>query len=192
MKFRLNKGLQKECEGIAEADGMNREQKVVVSGGDSPIGRKLNCVEMFNLATGNWTPLQPMKEGREGASSVVYNDQLFIIGGWVNNEGVAKSMGKLSLNAVHVDQSIPWENVPAELPRKLAGHCSVVYNGRLIVIGGYDGDKRACSDSITEVSLVPPYTSKLLATMPQTRCRHGFAIFGDKIVVVGGRELGGA
>ncbi len=106
------------------------------------------------------------------------------------HESVAKSMEKLSLNAVHVDQSIPWENVPAKLPRKLAGHCSVVYNGRLIMIGGYDANKGACSDSITEISLVPPYTSKLLATMPQTRCRHCVAIFGDKIVIVGGRESG--
>jgi hypothetical protein len=159
---------------------MDREPKVVVAGGvNHPRG--LNSVEMFSLSTGTWTLLQPMKECREGASSVVYNNQLFVIGGYV------KSMEKLSLNAVHVDQSIPWENVPAVLPGKLAGHCSVVYNGRLVVFGGYHG---AFSDSITEISLVPPYTIKPLATMPQTRYRHGVAIFGDKIVIVGGLESG--
>ena len=55
--------------------------------------------------------------------------------------------------------------------------CSVVYNGRLIIIGGFDEDKFNYSDSI-EISLVPPYTSKLLATMPQRRGYHGVAIFG--------------
>ncbi len=166
--------------GIAEADGMDREPKVVVAGGvNHPRG--LNSVEMFSLSTGTWTLLQPMKECREGASSVVYNNQLFVIGGYV------MSTEKLSLNAVHVDQSIPWENVPAKLPGKLAGHCSVVYNGRLVVFGGFDG---AFSDSITEISLVPPYTIKPLATMPQTRYRHGVAIFGDKILIVGGLESG--
>jgi hypothetical protein len=57
----------------------------------------------------------------------------------------------------------------------------------LIVIGGYDGSKRAFSDSITEISLVPPYTSKLLATMPQARYLHGVAMFADKIFILGGR-----
>ena len=169
--------------GVAEADGMGRELKVVVAGGCN--GKRLNSVEVFCLSTETWTPLQPMREGREGASSVIHNNQLFVTGGFV------KSMEKLLLNVVHVDHSIPWENVPAELPKQLAGHCSVVYNGRLIVIGGYDRTgKDAYSDSITEISLVPPYASKLLATMPQRRCYPGVAIFGDKILIIGGRESG--
>ena len=97
-------------------------------------------------------------------------------------------MEKLSLNAVQADQSIPWENIPAVLPGRLSGHRSLVYNGRLIVIGGFDNDKAGIvySNSITEISLVPPYTSKLLATMPEGRYHHGVAIFGDKILIVGG------
>ena len=171
--------------GIAEAGGIDREREVVIAGGENVDG-DLNSVEMFNLLTGTWTLLQPMKEHREGASLVVYNNQLFVMGGWCN-----KTMEKLSLNAVQADQSIPWEIVPAELPGRLVGHCSVVYNGRLIVIGGLDVDKMgAYSDSITEISLVAPYTSKLLTTMAQRRYRHGVAIFGDKILIVGGRENG--
>ena len=166
--------------GIAEADGMDREPKIVVAGGSQR--RTLNSLEMFSLSNGTWTPLQPMNKCRYGASSVVYNNHLFVMGGYV------KSIEKLSLNAVHVDQSIPWENVPAELPRQLAGQGSVVYNGRLIVIGGYKADEAEYSDSITQISLVPPYTSKLLVTMPQRRCHVGVVIFGDKIVIVGGRD----
>jgi hypothetical protein len=128
-----------------------------------------------------------MKEDRHGASSVVYNNQVFVIGGVDQSRRGIKSIEKLSLNAVQVDQSITWENVLAELPEPLYGHCSVVYNGRLIVTGGYDDSKLAYSDSITEISLVPPYTSKLLATMPQARYHHGIAMFGDKILILGGR-----
>ncbi len=36
--------------------------------------------------------------------------------------------------------------------------------------------KGAFSGSITEISLVPPYTSKLLATMPQRRWFHGVVL----------------
>ncbi len=164
--------------GIAEADGMDREPKVVVAGGWN--GKRLNSVEMFNPATQTWTLLQPMRHQRSSVSSVVYNNQFIVIAGNI------KSIEKLSLNAVQAVHSIPWETFPAQLPKWLSGHCSVVYNGRLIVIGGYDTNE--CSDSITEISLVPSYTSKLLATMPQKRWLHGVAIFGDKIVIVGGSE----
>ena len=161
--------------GIAQGGGEDREPKTVIAGGSG-----LNSVEMFSLATKTWTQLQPMKENRSEASSVVYNNQIVVTG------GANKSMEKLSLNAVQVDQSIQWENVLAKLPRRLSGHRSVVYNGQLIVIGGFDYGTRAYSNSITEISLVPPYTSKLLATMSEGRYHPGVAIFGDKIFIVGG------
>ncbi len=172
--------------GIAEADEMDTDPKVVIAGGENN-GVELNSVEMFSLSTQTWTPLQPMKECRGGASSVVYNNQVVVTGG-LDNDGRTKSMERLSTNAVQADQSITWKKHTAELPGHLEGHCSVVYNGRLIVIGGFDEDKGVCSVGITEVSLVPPCTTKLLATMPQARWYHGVAIFGDKIIIFGGRH----
>ena len=174
---------EKMKKGIAEDDRMNREPMVVIAGGKTGI-RSLNSVEMFSLATGTWTPLQPMKNTRSEASSVVYNDEILVTG------GEDKFMKKLSLNAVQVDQSTAWENVLAELPGWLIGHRILVHNGRLVAIGGYDRDKDEYSDSITEISLVPPYLRKLLATMPQGRYLHGAVIFDDKILIVGGRESG--
>ena len=170
---------------IAEGGRMKREPKVVIAGGSSG-STTLSSVEMFSLTNGTWTRLKKMKERRLGASSVVYNDNIFVSGGYCGKW--LKSIEKLSLNAVQADKSIPWENVPVELRGMLVGHCSEVYNGRLIVIGGYDGDNSTYSDRISEISLVSPYTSKLLTTMPQRRCYHGVAIFGDKIFIVGGRE----
>ena len=174
--------------GIAEADGMEREPKIIVAGGQNVQG-SLNSVEMFGLSNGAWTPLQLTKEHRDAASSVVYNNQILIIGGYSNGRGI-KSMEKLLMNAFHVDQSITWEAVPAELPGRLYGHRAVVHNGRLIVVGGCDSVKRAFSGNITEVSLVPPYTSKVLAAIPQTRWLHGAVLLGCEIVILGGREDG--
>ena len=177
---------EQECakKGIAEADGMEREPKIVVAGGQN-VQESLNSVEMFSLSNGAWTPLQQTKQRRNAAFSVVYNNHILVIGGYSNGRGI-KSMEKLLMNAVHVDQSITWEEVPAELP--LYGHRAVVHNGRLVVVGGYDGSKRTVSGNITEVSLVSPYTSKVLAAMPQTRYLHGAVLFGCEIVILGGRK----
>ena len=173
--------------GIAEAaDGMDREPKVVIVGGKSEKC-VLNSVEMFSLTNGTWTPLKEMKERRRGASSIVHNNHIFVSGGFTGTNWLT-SVEKISLNAVQVEKCIPWENALTELPGRLVGHCSVVCNGQIIVIGGYDRDKNVYSDSITEISLLPPYTGKLLATMPQRRGFHGVAVFGDKILIVGGEK----
>ena len=157
---------EKMKKGIAEAvSGMEREPKVVIAGGFSEKG-VLNSVEMFSLTNGTWTPLKQMKECRWGASAVVYNDHIFVTGGRAAGFGnYLKSIEKLSLNAVQFDISTPWENVLVELPGPLSHHCSVVYNGQLIVIGGYYAHQCEYSNSIIEISLAPPYTCKGVGTM---------------------------
>ena len=169
--------------GIAEADTIDREPKVVVVGGRNG-SRSLRSVEMFSVSNTTWTTLQQMKESRSGASVVVCNNQIIVNGGYVSTCGT-KSIETLPLNAVHVDQSITWEKFITELPVPLYGHCGVVYNGQLILVGGRNN---TMIDGITEVSLVPPYTSKVLATMPQTRWYHSSAVLGNKIVIVGGTQ----
>ena len=174
--------------GIAEGGGMESEPKVVVAGGND--GRhELNSAEMFSLRNLTWASLKQMKECRQGASSVVYNDHIYVTGGSNGMMSWLDSVEKLSLNAVQVDERVVWENVPVELPGRLIGHRSVVYNGRMIVIGGFEGGT-AYSDRITEISLVPPCGSELVANMPERRGHHGVAIFGDKILIVGGRKSG--
>ena len=176
----------KKGKGSAEADETVSEPKVVVLGGENEIGR-LNSVEIFKLSRRIWSLLQPLKYSRSGASSVIYKNQVLVTGGFISGRG-SKSMEKISLNAVQVARPLVWENFPAELPSPLHGHSNVVHEERLIVIGGNDSDKNAYSDSITEVSLVPPYTSKLFATMPETRWCHSVALFDDKIVILGGTQ----
>ena len=181
---------EKMKKGIAEAvTGMEREPKVVIAGCCSDKG-VLNSVEMFSLTNGTWKLLKQMKECRRGASAVVHNDHIFVTGGFADHGNYLKSIEKLSLNAVQVDISTPWESILVELPRPLSGHCSVVYNGQLIVIGGFDAHNYEYSNSIIEISLAPPHTCKRVGTMSQKRGYHGFAIFGDKILIVGGTENG--
>ena len=176
---------QKPKKRNAEAFKICREPRLVITGGEGDE-EILNSAKMFNPEYGTWVLLQSMNEYRCDASSVVHQNHFVVMGGITMN-GATASVEKLSLHTVESDQSQPWENVDAELPGKLIGHCSVVYNGRLMVIGGFDQDKGAYANSITEISLVPPYSNQLLATMSQRRCYHGAALFGDKILIVGGK-----
>ena len=160
----------------------NLKPSVVVAGGWSS-----RSVEMFDWAKETWSPLQPMKECRLGASSFVYKDQLTVTGGSTGFK-LTDNMERMEINPnMHSTQ---WFDFPAKLPNTLHAHstCSVVYNERLITIGGYEGS--AYSDSIHEVRLVQPYTRNLLSTMPQQSCFHGAQLFDDKVFIVGGTQNG--
>ncbi|XP_028416939.1 uncharacterized protein LOC114541152 [Dendronephthya gigantea] len=185
----LNEITKQLKKGIPKADGKDREPKIIVAGGDESTS---TSVEMFSLASGTWTRLQPMIECLPGATLFVHNNHLFVLG-----SSYKTPMVKLSLDDAQVDQSrAEWEDVPVELPGagSPVGHCTVLYQGRLILIAGHDRRKlllsksTAPSNKIIEISLVPPYTCKLLSILPEGRWFHGVAIFDDKILIVGGRR----
>ena len=176
--------ILKKIEDSSRVKLINKQTMHVVVAGGKTGGEISSSVEMFSLLQGNWTPLIPMIEGRSDASSVLYNDQ-FIVTGGVTNQGQTNTME--ILNVVN-NSTTTWETISAQLAGKLAGHRSVVYNGRLIVIGGYDGDTSEYTNSITGISPISPYTSTQLNTMPHKIAYHGVAIFDNKILIVGGKD----
>ena len=88
----------------------------------------------------------------------------------------------------HPDLSTQWSECPVKLPTKVAHHSSVLYNDKLMVTGGLDGN--ATSNKIHEVQVVPPYTVKTLSRMPEPRLGHCMEIFGDSLLILGGRTTG--
>jgi hypothetical protein len=53
-----------------------------------------------------------------------------------------------------------------------------------ILTGGFCDGKNV-SDGIYEISLDPPYNSKLLTQMPEPRYRHGCEIVNNQVMVEG-------
>ena len=75
-----------------------------------------------------WVALPSMSFPRFLASSVVIGRQVYVLGG-----------GNDSIETLNVDQlPLQWVMSKAVLPFSLFGHSSVVYQGKLIVIGGYN------------------------------------------------------
>ena len=181
---KIQEDIMRKVEGT-ENNTNKIKPSIVVAGGQSKGYRKLRSAELFDWSKKTWSPLQPMKECRAGASSFVYKDQLTVAGGWSDN-GMIDTIENININPIM--DSTQWSHSPAKLPRKLSGHSCVVYNERLITIDGYECRLGPASDSINEVLLLQPYTRKLLSRMPEPRCYHCAQLFNDKIFVFGGRE----
>ena len=167
---------------------------IVVAGGSRTVGGNhqcLNSVEMFDTVEETWTMLQQMRECRKNASSVVYNNQIIVSGGWSKNGGT-KSIEALP-NADQVTQSVTWSKFPAILSDRTYGHGSVVYNDKLITAGGYvvdDEDVYNISKRIYDVSLTPPYSFETLTYMRHKRMSSSVHLFDDdKLVVLGGETF---
>jgi hypothetical protein len=156
----------------------------VVAGGSGYNNRPLNSVEVFDKTTNSWIQMKAMKKQRANASSVVYNGQVLVTGGISDGGHVVSSMEQFSRNA---SPFLPpsWSNLSVNLPRPLKGHRTVLYNDRLIVLGGYNEDYSG-SDMIYEIQLHFPFTTKVLAKLSRVITDCGVVLVNDKILMFGG------
>ena len=147
-------------------------------------GYNNNTAEVFDKTSNSWMELRTMKIYRANASSTVYNGHVLVTGGHDGNR-VVSSMEQFSLNA---SPYVPacWSNLEVKLPRPLRGHFTVLHNGRLLILGGDDGNED--SDFIYDVQLQFPFNIKMLARLPSTRPMRGcgFVLVDDKIFIFGG------
>ena len=154
-------------------------ENIIVAG-----GHWNDSVEMFNWRQRKWSPLQSMPKTRYGATSFVYNNQVFIAGGFCDGCVVDDMIGT-NLDP-YPDRSIHWSEYFMKLPAKLAYHSSVLHDDKLMITGGSFGN--ATSDKIHEVQVVPPYTVKTLSRIPEPRQCHCTEIFDDGLVIIGGTK----
>jgi hypothetical protein len=154
-------------------------QDIIILGG--VCGKILNTVEKFNIAEGTSTELPPMNLPRSGSASCVYNGDVIVAGG---HDGKA---GTDSIEILKMNQHpLRWTIFDGKLPAKLFSHDVIVYQDKLYIIGGQNWNEAKTSDAIYELSLVPPYTVKLLARMPQPRRDHRAEIVNGKLFILGG------
>jgi hypothetical protein len=133
--------------------------------------------EIFSWEKNGWYEISQMNEGHAAASSFVYNDQLFVVGGMCT-----KTIETLDLNEL----PLKWMEFSDELPYESYYHQTVVCKQRVIHIGGYNDDEVKTSNVISELQLTSPCTLKELCQMPQPRLCHGAEAFEDKVLILGG------
>ncbi len=166
----------------SNCDKINETSNVIIAGGLNN-SKKLKSVEKFNLSTGTWSTEQAMQESIYLASSALHHNQIIVSGGQTTETRSSVSDNIVRRNIAI--KSANWTRLGVPLPTKLRGHCSVVYDNYLYVIGGcYENG--AVSSDVYAIQLVPPYRSHLLARLPEGMSQHSAQLFDDQIVIVGG------
>ena len=104
-------------------------EEMIVIGGNGKHGHLSSVVKsVVGKDHMQWVALSTMSVPRSHASSVVIGRQIYVVGG-----------GTDSIETLNVDERpSQWVKSKAVLPFCLFGHSSVVYKGKLIVIGGYN------------------------------------------------------
>ena len=151
-------------------------EDILIAGGNTLNTWK--TAEIFSWEKNGWYEISQMNERHFGASSFIYNDQLFVVG------GLTKTIETLDLNEL----PLKWMEFSDELPYDSYKHQTVVYQQRVNHIGGYNVGEGKKSNLISELQLTSPCTLKELCQMPQPRVWHGAEAFEDKVLILGGKD----
>ena len=138
-----------------------------------------NRTEIFSWEKNGWFKVSPMNEEHVEASSFIYKDELFVVGGICS-----RTIETLELSVL----PLKWMKFPGKLPYNCRNHQTVVYEDHVIHSGGYNYDKYGYSNLISEMQLTSPYNVKELCRMPEPREYHRAVIFEDKVLIFGGQK----
>ena len=151
-----------------------REDILIAAGDIDDTG-----TEIFSWEKNGWFEVSPMNEMHGQASSFIYKDQLFVVGGFDS-----KTIETLDLSVL----PLKWMKFPGKLPYACGGHQTVVYQERVIHMGGYNFDGHEWSNIISELQLTSSCKVKELCGMPERREYHRAEIFEDKVLILGGKK----
>ena len=194
MMCEMRKGMQRITIAIEKLEKSSRNvpdvvnvinPDIVVIGGMVLLDKFLSSVERFNFLNQTWTPLPELKTARVLHAAVVFENQILVCGGTTSFDNLhgIDSIEVLDLN----DNPPTWHEFAVNLPVKVYGHKCVVYGNRLLIIGG-ETEEGNVLDTMYELLLVPPYSSKLLCHMKKKRVGHGAELFDDKVLIAGGYD----
>ena len=153
-----------------------REDILIAGGFAWCSNRSGKSTEIYSWEKNGWFEVSPMNDDHGAASSFIYNDQFFVVGGELSKAIETLNLDKLPLK---------WTKFLAELPYRCDSHQTVVYQQSVIHIGG-DQYLKGWSNVISELQLTSPCIMKELCQMPEPRGCHGAEVFEDKVLILGG------
>ncbi|CAB4043895.1 E3 ubiquitin- ligase NRDP1 [Paramuricea clavata] len=168
-------------ESLQKSANFKNTEIAVIAGWNLNTKKCLSSVERFNLLNQTWTQLPCLKIARSDSAAVMFKNQMFVCGGVNDSGALLDSIEVLDLNGNPPE----WDKFFVNLPIKVSAHKCVVHVNSLLIIGG-ETKPGETLDTIYELLLVPPYSSKLLCHMKKKRAFHGVEFFNDKVLIAGG------
>jgi hypothetical protein len=153
-----------------------REDILVAAGYGGRSSRPGKSTEIYSWEKNGWFQVSPMNDYHEGASSFIYKDQFFVVGG-----ERCKTIETLNVDEL----PLKWTKFLGELPYKSECHQTVVYQQSIIHVGGFQSG-RGWSNVISELQLTSPCIMNKLCQMLEPRAYHGAEVFEDKVLILGG------
>ncbi|MFN8516965.1 MAG: kelch repeat-containing protein [Chloroflexia bacterium] len=157
--------------------------RVFVAGG-APSGRLAditNAAEIFDPATGEWTPAAPMRTPRLGHTATLLGNGRILVAG-----GTMGTSSNSSLAEVYDPPTNSWYDAGSLIvPRR--GHVAVVLNdGQVLVAGGSnDGGPTATAERYDPVR----NTFFAVGAMASARLGHTLTVLRDgRVLAAGGRS----
>ena len=139
-----------------------------------------------NGSVGSWTTsASTLPQALYGATSVIYNGYVYVMGGSNNSGGYLNTVYYAPLNSNGLVGS--WTASTSTLPQALGGATSVTYNGYVYVMGGYNGylQKTVYYAPLNSNGSVGSWTISS-NTLPQTLMFATSVTYNGYVYVMGG------
>ena len=154
-------------------------EDILIAGGRNRDYKKLKSVEKFSWKKNVWERVSSMNVGRKGATSFVYENEVFVVGGCDSPSIVIVEVLKLNKDSPR------WKISVDTLPFTCQLLHSVVYQNRAIFFCACDE-----TDYCAELCLTPPYTCKQLCKMPEPQRKdYTMVALEHKVLIFGGRDV---
>ncbi|MBF0409850.1 MAG: hypothetical protein HQM10_21085 [Candidatus Riflebacteria bacterium] len=152
----------------------------------NPDGNTATNSSYRSLDGVNWEPVAPMSIAREGHTTAVINDTIYVIGGAEEDRSDNYSTFSYNSDGTWDDVYKPYGNSVKLVPYNLS---TVVFNNVVIMIAGLNlFNNTLITDTWwTSNPNVKPWNHT--ATNLPPRYSHASAVFSNKIWTIGGRNL---
>jgi N-acetylneuraminic acid mutarotase len=155
--------------------------KIFLIGGMDIKGNSLNLVEEYDPVNRTWTIRSPMPTKRVGADSVVFNNEIYVIGGRSENS-------VLSVVEKYNPATDKWTSLSG-MPTARWNLMTEESGGKIYAFGGVSGTGNNRRDlSTVEVYSVNENTWKPISSMPFKRQNGASATLNDQIFIISGRS----
>ena len=164
--------------------------KMIVFGGFSG-DECLRDTYALDMTTFQWSTIKsrtPPPCARGGHSSIVFNNSMYIFGGWDTSLRYHNDIWKLECDfeksIFEWKQVLPTTNI---IPGGRVGHRSVLCNNKMLVFGGYGRD-RYWNDVYLFDLITNSWTELIMksSAKPRPRTYHSMTCIGNRCLVMGG------